>query len=102
MCDHGLGHELRAEFWPWTFDFLLDHPRGIYPSPYAAGLPDSFPGYCTLPESDLERIENLEQLRWLENGGRIQALEIRKAPPGIDTEQEYLQFVTRWRKQVGK
>jgi 3-deoxy-manno-octulosonate cytidylyltransferase (CMP-KDO synthetase) len=70
---------------------------GVY-----AFTPEALERFCTLPESDLERIENLEQLRWLENGGRIQALEIRKAPPGIDTEQEYLQFVTRWRKQVGK
>jgi 3-deoxy-manno-octulosonate cytidylyltransferase (CMP-KDO synthetase) len=69
---------------------------GVY-----AFTPDALDRFCTLPESDLERVENLEQLRWLENGGRIQALEIRKAPPGIDTEQEYLQFVARWRKKAG-
>ncbi|MFT5081682.1 MAG: hypothetical protein ACI84E_002349, partial [Planctomycetota bacterium] len=33
------------------------------------------------------------------NGGRIHVREIHKAPPGIDTEQEYLQFVTRFREQ---
>ena len=64
-----------------------------------AFTPEALNRFCTLPEGDLERIENLEQLRWLENGGRIHALEIRKAPAGIDTDQEYLQFVTRWHKQ---
>lgn len=67
---------------------------GVY-----AFRPEALGRFCTLTESDLERIENLEQLRWLENGGRIHVREIRKAPPGIDTEHEYLQFVTRYREQ---
>ncbi len=49
-CDHGLGHELRAAFWPWTFDFLLSHPKGVDPEPYAGGLPGGFPEYCSVPE----------------------------------------------------
>jgi dienelactone hydrolase len=48
-CDHGLGHELRASFWPWTFDFLLAHTRGVSPSPWAGmALPESFPEYCAV------------------------------------------------------
>ena len=31
--------------------------------------------YPTLPPGDLERIEQLEQLRWLENGFRIRVVE---------------------------
>ena len=45
-CDHGLGHSLEADFWPWAFTFLLDHPRGLEADPYAAGLPEGFPEYC--------------------------------------------------------
>lgn len=65
---------------------------GVY-----AFRPEALERFCALPEGDLERVENLEQLRWLENGGRIHCREIKSAPPGIDTPQEYDQFVTRWR-----
>lgn len=47
-CDHGLGHTLDPSFWPWVLQFLLEHPRGVAPEPYAAGLPPTFPGYCGL------------------------------------------------------
>ena len=50
MCDHGLGHELREDFWPWTLEFLLAHPRGREGSPFAGGLPDLFPDTCSVPE----------------------------------------------------
>jgi len=49
-CNHGLGHELREDFWPWTLEFLLAHPRGREGSPFAGGLPDLFPDYCSVPE----------------------------------------------------
>ena len=49
-CDHGLGHELLAEFWPWNMEFLLAHPKGVFESPFAGGLPDRFPAYCGLPD----------------------------------------------------
>jgi len=45
-CDHGLGHELEAEFWPWAFQFLMDHPQGVFPEPYTGGLPPEFPSFC--------------------------------------------------------
>jgi predicted esterase len=50
-CDHGLGHELSSDFWPWVMDFFGDHPLGIDAEPYAAGLPPSFPAYCVVPSS---------------------------------------------------
>ncbi len=48
-CNHGLGHSLSSDFWPWVMDFLGDHSRGIAPEPYLGGLPLSFPDYCTAP-----------------------------------------------------
>ncbi|CAH7082260.1 3-deoxy-manno-octulosonate cytidylyltransferase 2 [Vibrio chagasii] len=47
--------------------------------------------FCQYPESALERIEKLEQLRALSNGLSIGATIVDQAPPhGIDTEQDYL------------
>ncbi len=57
-CMHNEGHKIPpfpdmpdggtrySAFW----DFFRDHPYGLPPNttPYAAGLPASFPGYCTL------------------------------------------------------
>lgn len=42
-----------------------------------------------------EKKEKLEQLRALENGFRIKIGLIKKAPAGIDTPQDYTQFVKR-------
>jgi 3-deoxy-manno-octulosonate cytidylyltransferase (CMP-KDO synthetase) len=47
--------------------------------------------YCALPESRYERLEGLEQLRLVENGLSIQAVEVapgRIAIPGIDTAED--------------
>ncbi len=49
-CNHGLGHELQEDFWPWTVEFLLAHARGAEGSPFAGGLPEIFPEYCSVPE----------------------------------------------------
>ena len=50
-CNHGLGHALGAELWPYAFRFLMDHPRGVDPLPYVgAGLPEEFPSYCAIVE----------------------------------------------------
>ena len=50
-CNHGLGHSLAAELWPYAFRFLMDHPRGVEPLPYAEGsLPEEFPEYCAVVE----------------------------------------------------
>ena len=46
-CDHGLGHALAPEVWPYAFQFFSDHPQGVDPLPYElAGLPSEFPSYC--------------------------------------------------------
>jgi len=49
-CDHEQGHHLEAGYWPWVFEFLHDHPRGVSPEPYLGGLPAGFPDFCTIPE----------------------------------------------------
>jgi poly(3-hydroxybutyrate) depolymerase len=48
-CDHGGGHcgspaAVKAAQW----QFLKDHPFGVKPEPYAAGLPASFPTFCKI------------------------------------------------------
>jgi hypothetical protein len=48
-CNHGLGHvaapaDLKAAGW----EFMKVHPFETKPSPYAAGLPASFPKYCMI------------------------------------------------------
>lgn len=44
--------------------------------------------FCTLPESDLERSERLEQLRFLENGIGIHVAETEFDTIGVDTEED--------------
>ena len=50
-----------------------------------------------LPESILEVLEGLEQLRWLQSGLRIKVGVIPHAAKGIDTPEDYDAFVERCR-----
>ena len=52
-----------------------------------------------LDASDLEQTEKLEQLRFLQAGYRIVVGVIPKSPRGIDTREEYKNFVARWRSE---
>lgn len=45
--------------------------------------------FTSLPQSRLEKIEMLEQLRALENGGRIKVVEAPGISVGVDTEKDY-------------
>ncbi len=48
-CDHGGAHcMIPADAYTAAFDFMFAHPFGINPSPYASGLPPTFPPYCTI------------------------------------------------------
>ena len=47
-CNHGQQHKWLPEFTPWALQFLLDHPRGVTPEPYAGGLPAVFPAFCEI------------------------------------------------------
>jgi 3-deoxy-manno-octulosonate cytidylyltransferase (CMP-KDO synthetase) len=44
--------------------------------------------FCSLPESELERSERLEQLRFLENGIPIYVAEVPFDTVGVDTEED--------------
>lgn len=48
ICDHGKGHSIPRDAAPSLLTFFAAHPYGTLPSPYAGGLPASFPTYCKL------------------------------------------------------
>jgi 3-deoxy-manno-octulosonate cytidylyltransferase (CMP-KDO synthetase) len=50
------------------------------------------------PPEPLEKLEQLEQLRVLAGGHRIRVGVVREAASGVDTYEDYLRFVTRYRQ----
>ncbi len=48
ICDHGMGHAIPTAAAPSVALFFQANGFGVYPSPYAGGLPASFPSYCML------------------------------------------------------
>ena len=58
--------------------------------------------YVALPPTPLEQAESLEQLRVLEHGYRMAvAIVPRAGGVGIDTPEQYAEFVERWRALGG-
>jgi len=55
--------------------------------------------FAAMEATPLERTEVLEQLRALENGIRIRVVAADRAPPGIDTPEDYRAFVQRWKER---
>ena len=51
-----------------------------------------------LPQTLLEKIEKLEQLRALENGFAILVAKVTHTCDGIDTPEQYAEFVKRYKK----
>jgi 3-deoxy-manno-octulosonate cytidylyltransferase (CMP-KDO synthetase) len=51
-----------------------------------------------LPQTKLEKIEKLEQLRAIENGFPILVGKVKHTCDGIDTPQQYAEFVKRYKK----
>ena len=51
-----------------------------------------------LPQTKLEKIEKLEQLRAIENGFSILVGKVKHTCEGIDTPQQYAEFVKRYNK----
>jgi len=51
--------------------------------------------FTSWPISSLEKTEKLEQLRALEHGASIYVLKVDRATHGIDTPQQYAEFVRR-------
>jgi len=55
----------------------------------------------TLPQTPLERLEKLEQLRAIENGHTILVGQVEHTCDGIDTPQQYAEFVKRYARNAG-
>ena len=53
----------------------------------------------TLPQTPLEKTEKLEQLRAIENGYSILVGKVEHTCDGIDTPQQYAEFVKRYNKR---
>jgi poly(3-hydroxybutyrate) depolymerase len=47
-CDHGGGHMIPSDGGAAAWKFMQMHPFKTNPSPYASGLPATFPSYCKL------------------------------------------------------
>ena len=45
--------------------------------------------FTKLPQTNLEKIEMLEQLRALENGAKIRIVDIDERSIGVDTEEDF-------------
>lgn len=52
-----------------------------------------------MPRTGLERLESLEQLRVLENGFHILVGQAARAGIGIDTPEDYAEFVRKWKNK---
>jgi len=52
-----------------------------------------------LPQTPLEKIEKLEQLRAIENGYEILVGKVKHTCDGIDTPEQYAEFVKRYKKK---
>jgi 3-deoxy-manno-octulosonate cytidylyltransferase (CMP-KDO synthetase) len=53
-----------------------------------------------LPQTPLEKIEKLEQLRAVENGFEILVAKVRHTCDGIDTPEQYVDFVKRYKRKI--
>jgi 3-deoxy-manno-octulosonate cytidylyltransferase (CMP-KDO synthetase) len=56
--------------------------------------------FASWPPSPLERTEKLEQLRALEHGASIYVVKVSRATHGIDTPEQYAEFLQRHRKSA--
>jgi 3-deoxy-manno-octulosonate cytidylyltransferase (CMP-KDO synthetase) len=54
---------------------------------------EALDAFARLEPSPLERVEGLEQLRFLEHGRSIAVVTIERAPVGVDTPADYARFV---------
>jgi 3-deoxy-manno-octulosonate cytidylyltransferase (CMP-KDO synthetase) len=88
VCDV-YGNALYFSRWPIPFDRDGKEPvtyfkhMGLY-----AYRRDALALFHSLPPSNLEQVERLEQLRFLENGVRIRVAETSIATIGVDTDED--------------
>jgi len=55
--------------------------------------------FTSLPQTPLEKIEKLEQLRAIEHGYKILVGKVDRCADGIDTAEQYAEFVKRYRNR---
>ena len=67
---------------------------GVY-----AFTPTALTEAASLPQSELGRLESLEQLDWLCAGMPIKVVECEHPYRGIDTEDDYREFVARFQRR---
>lgn len=77
-------------------NFIYWHHCGIYGYRRAA-----LKRFISLPQSPLEKIEKLEQLRALENGMTIKCVQIEPAGPAIDTQEDLHRAEKYWQELHG-
>ena len=58
--------------------------------------------YPTLPQGELERIEQLEQLRWLENGWKIRVAEVEHDAVSVDVPEDVARVEKLLKQEDGK
>jgi 3-deoxy-manno-octulosonate cytidylyltransferase (CMP-KDO synthetase) len=59
---------------------------------------DALLEYPTLPQGELERIEQLEQLRWLENGWKIRVAQVEHDAISVDVPEDIARVETLLQK----
>ncbi|MFT5288006.1 MAG: 3-deoxy-manno-octulosonate cytidylyltransferase (CMP-KDO synthetase) [Planctomycetota bacterium] len=73
-------------------DLGADAPLGWRHVGVYAFRPAALARFCALPPGELEVLESLEQLRWLEAGHSIRCLAVDHVSPGIDTQVQFEAF----------
>ena len=81
------------------FDPISESPQAYLHLGLYAYRRDFLLGLGKMPQSPLERLEKLEQLRVLEAGYPIAVGIVDEPSVGIDTPEEYRRFVARWRSE---
>jgi len=85
----------------WAVDFRREPtPDGLRHVGIYAYRDDFLQMFSALPPSAREQARRLEQMRALDNGVRIRAVEASGESAGIDTPEDYAAFVTRWRERT--
>jgi 3-deoxy-manno-octulosonate cytidylyltransferase (CMP-KDO synthetase) len=74
---------------PWVRDTgMKTHARHLKHLGLYVFQRDALLEYPTLPQGELERIEQLEQLRWLENGWKIRVAEVEHDAVSVDVPED--------------
>ena len=84
---------------PWVRDRAgLAHARHLKHLGLYVYRREALLDFATFPQGDLERVEQLEQLRWLENGYRIRVAETEHDSIGVDVPED----VARVEQRLGR